>query len=203
MGPVEIQLGILVLQADPRLKLDAQQVKDVLAVTRAAQKPLVAASTICLGVVRYLRADQLEFLRSHRGPMATGRNESGKALLERSRQLLTRRAAEAGGSLPAVDLPAAGQGGSLSFEDIGAAPLRLEEQAALRLNGLQATEFGKAVDQLLEIDRLENEVATQVRRLLRPEQLQHIAQASAQRETVRRMAPLRLLDSTLDSGSPK
>ena len=50
---------------------------------------------------------------------------------------------------------------------------------------------------------MENEVAAQLRNLLRPEQVAFIARATAQREAARRMAPLRLLDSTLGSGGAR
>ena len=197
-----MQLGILLLQEDSRYRLDAQQTRDILAITTAAEKPLSAASASCLAVVACLQPDQLQYLRMHRGPLSEGPPESGNAILKRSRKLAATRAAEGGGQLPTAS-PRTDDGPGLAFEDIGAAPLRLEDQASLRLNAAQAAEFVKALDSLLEMDRLEIEVAAKIRGVLRQEQVLHLAEARSQRETVRRMAPLRLLDYTLDRSASK
>ena len=192
LGPVEMQLAVLMLEREPALKPDDTQTREILAAARAVRQPLQDAYTAVSGMARYLREDQIQYLQAHRGPL----NDNGPSPILRSLKLLATRSAQGGGTLPPQQGTAPPSLG-LTPEEIAAAPIRLESVPALRLNAAQAVQIERILKQAQQIDLLENQFAHQVLATLRPDQIRFLERSRPNLEVARHMVPYWMLNNVL------
>ena len=193
LGPVEAELGVVVLQSDPKLRLDPTQAKAVLAAVQEARGPMQAEYASIFDFQRCLRDDQVAYLNTHNGPI----NDSRSRTITRSMALLTARAAESGGKLPSTPST---EEVHLALEDVAATPQRLENDPSVKLDAAQAKVFLESFEHLKKVDELETRLAAEIQRVLRPEQLAYLADNRARIEMARHLTALRLLRTSLERG---
>lgn len=191
LGPVDTSLGIVLLQSEPSLTLDAEQRKAVLAAAQEARGPLQVAYGGLLELRAALRPAQIAHLNRNRpsGSAEAPRMDDTLAFLEK-------RAAEGGGTLPS----ASGGGGDdlhLSLNELAGVPQSLEADATLRLDAAQATAVRGALLKLRDIEGVETRFSTRVTAVLRSDQRAFLEARRARLDAIRQLVPLWLLARSL------
>lgn len=194
LGPIEAELGVVVLQSESKYRLDEAQTKAVLAAVTAARKPMQTEYAAIFDFHRCLRSGQIEYLNAHNGPISDSRSRT----ISRAMALLTARAAEGGGTVPASPAP---EELHMALEDVAASPLRLEDDPSVKLDAAQAKIFLESFEHLKKVDELENKVSSEIQGVLRPEQVQFLADNRARLEMARHLTAIRLLMTSLERGN--
>lgn len=194
LGPVEAELGVIVLQSEPKFRLDDAQAKAVLAAVAEVRKPMQAEYAAIFDLHRALRSDQIAYLNTHNGPISDSRSRT----ISRAMTLLSARAAEGGGTLPASPVA---EELHMALEDVAASPLRLEDDPSVKLDGAQAKVFLESFEHLKKVDELESKLSAEIQRVLRPEQIQFLADNRTRLERARHLTAIRLLMTSLEKGN--